>query len=125
MVPQRTRGSASLIRTLFLIVLCFLVFVPHTCAQSQIQVEATGPVRKLKTRISPEYPELALKARMSGTARVELIVTIDGSVKQVKEIGGNPVLLAALVRAVKQWKYEPAPTESVMEVKAAFSAFSQ
>jgi outer membrane biosynthesis protein TonB len=47
-------------------------------------------------------------------------VSPEGSVKQVKEVGGNPVLLGAVVQAVKQWKYEPGPRESVMEVKAAF-----
>jgi hypothetical protein len=30
-------------------------------------------------------------------------------------------LLSALVRAVKQWRYEPGPKESVMEIKAAFN----
>jgi hypothetical protein len=41
-------------------------------------------------------------------------------VSEVRELGGNPLLLGALVSAVKQWKYEPASRESVMEIKAFF-----
>lgn len=124
MVSQRTRGSAPFLKKLIVIVLSSLSFTVYTYAfQQQVQIQATGPERKAKSQALPEYPVLALKARMSGTARVELVVTAEGTVKDVKEIGGNPVLLGALVRAVKQWKYEPASRESVMEVKAAFSYY--
>ena len=102
------------------ILLCVSFFLQHAIAQSQIQLGYSQTERKIKTRVDPEYPELALKARMSGVARVELTVTAEGVVREVRELGGNPVLLGALVRAVKQWKYEPGPKESVMEVKASF-----
>jgi outer membrane biosynthesis protein TonB len=42
-------------------------------------------------------------------------------VTSAKELGGNPVLVEALLRAVKKWKYEPAAKETVMEVKFEFS----
>jgi TonB family protein len=90
----------------------------------QAQIEANEAGRKIKTRVTPEYPELARKVRLSGIARVEFTVTPEGAVKDVKELGGNPVLLEALVRAVKQWKYEPASKEAIIEVKAAFSPTS-
>ncbi|HLJ29634.1 MAG TPA: energy transducer TonB [Candidatus Angelobacter sp.] len=116
------RGRAPLPRKLLGTVLCALFFLPHAVAfQTQVQIQSNDSGRKIKNRITPEYPELAIKAKLSGTARVELTVTADGSVKEVKELGGNPVLLAALVRAVKQWRYEPAPRETLIEVKAAFS----
>jgi TonB family protein len=88
--------------------------------QNQIQIEAKEAGRKIKNRIPPKYPELAIKTKIVGTARIEMTVMPDGSVGDVREIGGNPVLLGALVNAVKQWKYEPASRESVMEIKAAF-----
>ncbi len=103
--------------------LCGLLCVPAAIAfqnPNEIQIQATGPDRKIKVRVTPEYPELAKRTKITGTARVEMVVTPDGTVKTVKEIGGNPVLLNALVSAVKKWKYEPASRESVMEVKAAF-----
>jgi len=121
MVPRLNGGRAPLKQIVALLLLSFFL-VSHVGAfQTQIQIEAKESGRKIKTRISPEYPELAVKTKLSGIVRVEAVVTPDGSVSQVREIGGNPVLLSALVRAVKQWKYEPAPKESVMEIKAAFN----
>jgi TonB family protein len=77
-------------------------------------------VRKVKTSAPPEYPELARKMSIRGVARVEATITPEGTVKSVKELGGNPVLVDALVRAVKKWKYEPADRTSVIEVKYDF-----
>ncbi len=57
---------------------------------------------------------------IKGTARVMVTVTADGVVKEVKEVGGHPLLIDALTRAVKKWKYEPAPKETIIEVKAEF-----
>jgi TonB family protein len=77
--------------------------------------------RKLKLSVPPEYPELARKMNIQGVARVLLTVTTDGRVVGVKELGGNPVLIAALVQAVKKWKYEPADRESEIEVRFEFA----
>lgn len=76
--------------------------------------------RKVKSNPAPEYPELARKLGIRGTARVLATVAPDGSVKQIKELGGNPVLVAALSSAVKTWKYEPASQTSMIEVKVVF-----
>jgi TonB family protein len=89
-------------------------------APGQEHVETNDGGRKIKTRVEPEYPALAQKMGIRGTARIEIMVTPEGTVKEVHELGGNPVLLDALVRAVKQWKYEPAARENVIEVKASF-----
>ena len=76
--------------------------------------------RKIKKRVAPDYPELAKNLKLKGVARVQIVVTTEGNIKEVKELGGNPVLLDALVKAVKQWKYEPATKESIIEIKAEF-----
>lgn len=76
--------------------------------------------RKLKVSVPPEYPELARKMNIQGVARVLLTVTSDGRVVGVKELGGNPVLVAALVQAVRKWKYESADHESEIEVRFEF-----
>lgn len=76
--------------------------------------------RKAKVNTPPEYPELARKLNIEGTARVVAVVSADGNVSKVKELGGNPILLGALVQAVKNWKYEPADHESMVEVRFEF-----
>lgn len=68
--------------------------------------------RKVKTSIQPAYPELAKKNNIQGTTRLQVTISPDGSVKDVKVLGGSPVLAQAATEAVKKWKYEPAPNET-------------
>jgi TonB family protein len=84
-----------------------------------VELQGQETARKLKTSVPPDA-RLAHKLNIKGTARVQLTVTPDGAVKEVKELGGNPVLLQALMDAVKQWKYEPAGRESLITVKFEF-----
>jgi len=76
--------------------------------------------RRLRSGDPPEYPELAKKLNLRGVARVQVTITPDGSVKEIKELGGNPLLLAALTSAVKNWKYEATDKVSTLEVRFAF-----
>jgi TonB family protein len=78
--------------------------------------------RKLLLRVPPEYPEMAQRLNLTGTVQVEARVMPDGKVKDVKIVGGHPVLADAVMRAVMLWRYEPAPKESTVLVKVAFSA---
>ena len=80
------------------------------------------PRRKQKSGNPPEYPELARKMHIEGVARVELTVLSNGTISNVKELGGNPVLLEALVRAVRKWRYEPSDRESVVIVQYEFKS---
>ena len=82
--------------------------------------EAGG--RKLKTSVPPEYPELARKLGLKGMARVRITIAANGSVTAVSELGGNPILVDALTKAVKKWKYEPAANESIIEVTFEFAS---
>lgn len=77
--------------------------------------------RKIKSSVPPEYPELARKLNIRGMARVQVTIAPDGAVRDVKELGGNPVLVEALVRAVKKWRYESTDRISTVEVKFDFS----
>jgi TonB family protein len=98
------------------ILLWNVLAAPAASAQS-----SQASTRKLKLSVPPEYPELARKMNITGVARVLLTVTSDGRVVGIKELGGNPVLVAALAQAVKKWKYEPADHESEIEVRFEFS----
>jgi TonB family protein len=84
--------------------------------------DAQTTSRRVKNRIEPVYPELAKKNNISGSARVELLITTDGRVKDVKVLGGNPVLVQAVVTAVMKWKYEPAAEESSVVLKFDFAS---
>jgi len=85
-------------------------------------VYAQSTSRKLKTGAPPEYPDLAKKNNIKGTARVQLLVAFDGKVKDVKILGGHPVLVQAVVEAVSKWRYEPSAQESIVIVKFDFGS---
>jgi TonB family protein len=84
---------------------------------------ANGPLegsRRLERTVLPEYPQIAERMKLTGTAQVQAVVKPDGTVKEVNVLGGHPLLVEALVRAVKQWRYQPGSKETVEVVKYSF-----
>lgn len=79
---------------------------------------AQETARKVKTRVSPAYPELAKKMNIRGVVRLEVTINPSGSVQTIKPLGGHPVLLDAATTAMKRWKFEPGgETSEVIEFK--------
>ena len=82
--------------------------------------EVQGDVsRRAKSKVQPVYPELARKMNLTGTVKVEVVVSPNGSVKDAKVVGGHPVLAGAALDAVRKWRFEPAAMDSsgVVEFK--------
>ena len=79
-----------------------------------------GVDRKVKSKVSPSYPEIARKMRIAGTVRLQLVVAPNGNVKETKVIGGHPILVTAAVDAVKKWRFETASAESTGTVEIRF-----
>lgn len=75
--------------------------------------------RKIRQRVSPMYPELAKRVNASGTVRLEVEVAPNGEVKNVKPLGGHPLLIPAAEDAMRKWKYEPGKetTTAIVEFK--------
>ena len=79
--------------------------------------EDTGG-RKVKNRVNVPYPEVAKKLNISGVVKLEVLVAQNGEVRNVKVLGGHPLLAEAAVSAVKQWKYEAGDeSKQVVDVK--------
>lgn len=49
---------------------------------------------------------------LTGTVRVEAVISANGTLQATHVIGGNPVLTKAAVDAIAKWKWAPAPQES-------------
>jgi TonB family protein len=76
--------------------------------------------RKAKTKVAPAYPELARRMNIMGTVKVLVVVAPNGSLKDTKIVGGNPLLVNAAMDALKKWKFEPADSESTGTVEFKF-----
>ena len=76
--------------------------------------------RRVEHGVPPDYPQLAERMKLTGTAQVSALVKPDGTVKGVTIVGGHPLLADALARAVRQWKYQPGSEETVEVVKFTF-----
>ena len=77
--------------------------------------------RKVNSKVSPMYPELARRMILSGTVKVEVVIGQNGVVTSTKVIGGHPVLVEPALDAVKKWRYEPATAETTATVDFHFN----
>jgi len=70
-------------------------------------------------RVSPHYPEIARRMRITGVVRAEITVSPSGTAKNVEIKGGHPMLAQAAEAALLKWKWEPAPheTQELLEIK--------
>jgi TonB family protein len=87
--------------------------------ENQQETNVGDLTRKPKKRVAPAYPDLARRMSITGTVRLAVVVAANGQVKTTRAIGGHPILVNAAMDAMKQWKFEPASTESsgVVEFK--------
>ena len=76
--------------------------------------------RKVKSRVAPIYPDIARRMSITGTVRVIVVVSSNGTVKSTKLVGGHPILVSAAMDALKKWKFEPASDESTGLVEFKF-----
>jgi TonB family protein len=58
-------------------------------------------------RVTPDYPQEALNARIQGKVVIEAVTDIEGTVVQATIKEGNALLRKAALDAVNQWKYKP------------------
>jgi TonB family protein len=62
---------------------------------------------KINSRVTPVYPELAKRARVSGKVILTLSIDEEGNVTDVHLDSGHPFLNDAAINSVKNWKYAP------------------
>jgi len=59
------------------------------------------------TDVAPIYPPVALAAGIAGVVILETVIAEDGSVRDVHVLRSIPLLDAAAVEAVRQWRFTP------------------
>ena len=58
-------------------------------------------------RVQPEYPTTAKIIHLSGAVQLRALIGIDGRVRHLVVVSGNPILAQAAAAAVRLWRYEP------------------
>jgi TonB family protein len=113
----------SLRRAAILAVLAMAAATGATTLRAQAQNDSQGDItRRVKSKVQAVYPDLARKMNITGTVKVQVVVSPNGTVKEAKIVGGHPVLANAALDAVKKWRFEPAAIESSGVVDFKFEA---
>src|SRR5439155_26654898 len=84
---------------------------PDANASSAINGTPTTPADSTKLEpikiVKAVYPQSARAEKIEGRVIIKITVTETGDVDDAEVISGNPILAAACLDAVKQWKFKP------------------
>ena len=105
------------------IVLAGAAIVPHKASAQDSTTDSNK--RKVRVRVTPDYPALAKQLNVTGKVKIEAMVAADGHVVSTKVVGGSPLLVNAALDALKKWHFEPAAKESTEIVEFAFDGQAQ
>ena len=83
-------------------------------------VSAADEGRRVKSRVAPQYPELARRMNVTGVVKLRVTIEPNGIVKDAKLVGGHPLLVDPAIDAAKKWRYEPGPEETTEIVEFHF-----
>jgi protein TonB len=58
-------------------------------------------------KVVPKYPPVAIAVRASGTVMLQATISRNGTIENLRVLGGPALLQQAALDAVKQWRYRP------------------
>jgi len=73
----------------------------------KLRVSSGVAAGMLVHQVKPQYPPIAVQARIQGTVVLQAVIGKDGTVKDLRLLTGHPMLSPAAIEAVKQWRYRP------------------
>jgi len=74
---------------------------------AEMRVAQSEAMRAVVKKTHPEYNPIARQMRIEGDVEVEARVSDAGEVVDVKVLRGNALLTALVVKAVKDWRFQP------------------
>jgi len=91
----------------------------------RIKLDMNVMQSKVVSEVRVKVPTEAIQKRISGEVTVQVILDVGGNIKELKALKGNPILSAAVMDAVKQWKFAPTmldgdPVEVDLEIPMTF-----
>jgi len=96
-----------------------------TPTPAPIPVSSGVQEAKLIHRVTPAYPPIAIRMRLSGSVHMAAIIGADGRIRELQVLSGPPILTQAAVSAVREWVYSPtmlsgAPVEVMTDITVTF-----
>jgi TonB family protein len=93
--------------------------VPRKASAQEAATDASK--RKIRTKVTPDYPPLARQMNLTGKVKIEATISADGRVTSTKVVGGSPLLVNASIDALKKWRFEPGPKETTEVIEFEFN----
>jgi TonB family protein len=73
--------------------------------------ESVVPTPLVVRKVDPEYPPLALQARIAGVVKLRITIDTTGAVKDLRATSGHPLLVPAALQAAREWRFQPPASE--------------
>jgi TonB family protein len=94
--------------------------------RAPVRVGGTIQAPQRTNEVRAAYPAEALDQKIEGVSVIEVVIDCTGAVSDAQVLRGNPVLNAAALDAVRQWRYRPTllngvPVPVVMTVTVSFT----
>jgi protein TonB len=91
----------------------------------RIVVGGNVQIGKLISGPRPEYPAIARQAGISGVVRLQAVISREGTVMNLRAVGGHPFLIQAAMEAAKHWIFRPTslngdPVEVATDIEVTF-----
>jgi periplasmic protein TonB len=58
-------------------------------------------------KVEPRYPAIAQQVGIQGTVVIKALISRNGNIEHAEAESGQPLLIAAALAAVREWKYRP------------------
>jgi len=90
--------------------------VPAAAPSEPKQIIVGGEVEAamLLQQVRPVYPAMARSARIAGSVRLKAVIGTDGRIKNLVAVSGHPMLVDAVMNAVRQWVYKPTVLDGML-----------
>ncbi len=85
----------------------FLGAVAGLPCRAEMRVTNNEAMRAAVKKVSPEYNPVARQMRVQGDVEVEASISEAGEVTAVKVVLGNSLLTGPVVKAVREWRFQP------------------
>ena len=102
----------------------FFLTIEPLAAYQKAEINPPAVMPKLVRRVQPEYPASARAAGIDGIVVLDATIGADGAVRDLKPLRSEPMgLTEAAIKAVSQWRFEPARTAGGAAVEARYPVF--